>query len=101
MKETLLAYHFLRTADGPLTADVLDQRIEDWFRRRWETTFDFEIRGGLDKLRELELLTEDEHGALGVVGLPEAKQRLDRRWDNLFRIHTPTSEVIGRTRESA
>ncbi|MFC9997168.1 TMEM143 family protein [Nocardia sp. NPDC127526] len=85
VNETLLAYHFLDTAENPLTAAELDERIESWFRRRWDTAFDFEIRDGLDKLRELDLLTENEHGRLGVVRLPEAKRRLDRRWDNLFR----------------
>ncbi|MET7767836.1 TMEM143 family protein [Nocardia sp. NPDC005366] len=93
VKETILAYHFLRTADRPLTAAALDQRVENWFRARWETTFDFEIGGGLRTLRELELLTEDDDGTLGAVALPEAKQRLDRRWDNLFRADIPISSA--------
>lgn len=91
VKETLLAYHFLHTADQPLTASTLDRQVEDWFRKRWDTAFDFEIHGGLSKLRELELLTEDAQGALGVVPLPDAKQRLDRHWDNLFHIPAPPS----------
>ncbi|MEU2120921.1 TMEM143 family protein [Nocardia niwae] len=85
VKEAVLAYHFLRTADRPLTAAELDQRVEDWFRRWWGTTFDFRIRDGLRRLRAWDLLIEDEHGALGAVPLTEAKQRLDQHWDNVFR----------------
>ena len=33
VKEAVLAYHFLRTAERPLTAAELDRRIEDWFVR--------------------------------------------------------------------
>ncbi|MFI9503428.1 TMEM143 family protein [Nocardia sp. NPDC052566] len=83
VKEAVLTYHFLRTA-GPLTATALDERIEEWFRQRWATTFDLDIRAGLDRLRELRLLDENERGAFGVVALPRAKQLLDRQWDNLF-----------------
>src|SRR6476661_7128728 len=43
VKEAVLAYHFLRTAEEPLTADELDRRIEAWFARRWDTEFDFEV----------------------------------------------------------
>ncbi|WP_051021797.1 TMEM143 family protein [Nocardia araoensis] len=85
VKEAVLAYHFLRTADRPLTATELDRQVENWFRARWGTTFDFKIRDGLRRLREWELLIEDEQGTLGAVPLTEAKQRLDRYWDNLFR----------------
>lgn len=84
VKETVLAYHFLRTAERPLTAAELDQRIEGWFRQRWDTTFDFEIRDGLRTLRKLDLLTEDEHGGLGAVTVSQARQRLDRHWDDVF-----------------
>lgn len=100
VKETVLAYHFLSTADAPLTALELDRRVEDWFQKRWATTFDFKIRDGLDKLRELDLLTEDEHGAFGVVTLPEAKQRLDQRWDNLFRVSTAPPPAVSAPAET-
>ncbi|MBH0779305.1 TMEM143 family protein [Nocardia bovistercoris] len=84
VKETVLAYHFLRTAGAPSTADDLDRRIEDWFRARWETTFDFEIRAGLRRLRELDLLVEHGDGTFGVVEPVRARVRLDRHWDELF-----------------
>ncbi|WP_067806306.1 TMEM143 family protein [Nocardia beijingensis] len=93
VKEAVLAYHFLRTADRPLTATELDRRVEEWFRRRWETTFDFQIRDGLHRLRRWRLLIEDEHGALCAVPLTEAIQRLNQHWDNLFRAHPPAGDT--------
>jgi hypothetical protein len=83
-KEAVLAYHFLRTADEPLTAAELDARIEDWFTRRWDATFDFEVADGVDKLRRLRLVDDDGRGRLTAVSLDEAKRRLDETWDDLF-----------------
>jgi len=85
----LLAYHFLRTAGRPLTAAELDRRIEDWFARRWEAVFDFEIDDGVSKLRRLRLVDEDGGGRLTAVTLDEAKRRLDQTWDNLFAYDVP------------
>ncbi|WP_063051270.1 TMEM143 family protein [Nocardia arthritidis] len=92
VKEAVLAYHFLRTADRPLTAVELDQQVEEWFGRRWGTTFDFRIHDGLSRLRKWELLVEDEHGVVGAVPLTEARHRLDRYWNNLFRIQSETGD---------
>ncbi len=84
VKEALLAYHFLRTAGGPLTAAELDGRIEEWFVRRWEASFDFEVDDGVAKLRRLRLVDDDGRGQLAAVQLDEAKRRLDETWDGLF-----------------
>jgi hypothetical protein len=83
--EAILAYHFLRTASEPLAAADLDGRVEQWLARRADAPIDFEVADGLRKLRELSLVTEDEHGRVAAVGLDEAKKRLDRAWDNVFR----------------
>jgi hypothetical protein len=88
VKEAVLAYHFLRTAGRPLTAAELDRRIEDWFARRWEATFDFEVDDGVGKLRRLRLV-DDGQGRLTAVTLDEAKRRLDQTWDNLFAYNAP------------
>ena len=87
VKEAVLAYHFLRTAGRSLTAAELDRRIEDWFARRWEAAFDFEVDDGVGKLRRLRLVDDDGHGRLMAVTLDEAKRRLDRTWDDLFAYH--------------
>jgi Protein of unknown function (DUF3754) len=89
VKEAVLAYHFLRTAARPLTAAELDRRIEDWFARRWEAAFDFEVDDGVGKLRRLRLVDDDGQGRLTAVTLDEAKRRLDQIWDNLFAYHAP------------
>ena len=81
--EALLAYHFIRTAPEPPTADELDRRVQDFFATKWDTVFDFEVEDGLRKLRELSLVAEDG-GRLRAVGLAEAKKRLDHEWDNVF-----------------
>ncbi len=95
VKEAILAYHFLRTAERPLTAAELDRRIEDWFVRRWEAAFDFEVEDGLDKLRRLRLVDDDGQGRLTAVPLDEAKRRVDQTWDNLFGYQTsaPAAEA--------
>ncbi|OZM77860.1 TMEM143 family protein [Pseudonocardia sp. MH-G8] len=93
VKEAVLAYHFLRGADAPLTAAELDQRIEDWFDRRWDARFDFEVDDGVGKLRRLGLIDDDGRGRLTAVALDEAKRRLDQTWDDLFTYHAPTRAV--------
>ncbi len=84
VKEAVLAYHFLHRAERPLSAAELDRRIEDWFTRRWDAAFDFEVGDGVGKLRRLRLVDEDGQGRLTAVPLDEAKRRLDRIWDGLF-----------------
>ena len=94
VKEALLAYHFLRTAGQPLTAEELDQRIEQWFVRRWDAAFDFEVDDGVGKLRRLGLIDDDHDGRLSAVPLDEAKRRLDRTWDDLFAYNGPHRSAL-------
>jgi hypothetical protein len=85
--EVLLAYHFLRTAGSSQSgsgAAELDRRIEEWFAQRWETQVDFEVEDGVRKLRQLALVTEDSGGRLSAIPLEEAKEHLNRVWDDLF-----------------
>jgi hypothetical protein len=89
VKEAVLAYHFLRTAGRPLTPAELDRRLEDWFARRWEAVFDFEVDDGVGKLRRLRLINDDGQGRLTAVPLEEANRRLDQIWDDLFAYHAP------------
>lgn len=89
VKEAVLAYHFLRSADGPLAPDELDRRIETWFDEKWDARFDFEVEDGVGKLRRMGLVDSDPEGRLTAVSLDEAKRRLDETWDNLFDYHAP------------
>ncbi|TCJ97191.1 TMEM143 family protein [Nocardia alba] len=91
VKETVLAYHFLRTAPTPLTGLELDRRVENWFRDRWETSFDFAVADGLRTLRALGLLIEDADGTLRVLELGEARVRVDRHWDDQFSVRVSVS----------
>lgn len=84
VKEAVLAFHFIRTADQPPTAAELDRLIEEWFVKRWNARFDFEVEDGLRKLRELALVAEDPQGRLTAVTLPDARRRMDQIWDALF-----------------
>lgn len=86
IKEAVLAYHFLRSAGRPLTPAELDRRIEDWFARRWEAAFNFDVHGGVGTLHRLRLVDEDGNGRLTAVTPEEATRRLDEVWDNLFTI---------------
>ncbi|GIH02030.1 hypothetical protein Rhe02_00970 [Rhizocola hellebori] len=93
--EVLLAYHFLRTADGPQAGrDVaeLDRRIEEFFAQRWDTQVDFEVEDGLRKLRDLALVSEDAEGGLRALPLDEAQEHLHRVWDDLFVSAQPTPQ---------
>jgi hypothetical protein len=92
VKEAVLAYHFLRAAEQPLTEPELDRRIEEWFASRWDADFDFEVDDGVGKLRRMRLVSDegpetsaqDGENRLSAVALDDAKRRLDETWDNLF-----------------
>ena len=84
VKEATLAWYFLRAADGPLTAEELDETVEDWFRERWDHPKDFEVRDGIDKLRVLELVEDADGDRMRAVPSGEAIRRLDARWDAYF-----------------
>lgn len=89
VKESLLAWWFLRTAGRPLDADELDEAIEGWFASRWDCELDFEVDDGLAKLRRLGLVADRDGGRCEAVPLAEALERLDARWDAYFTHHRP------------
>ncbi len=81
IKEVLLALWSL--GEGPATAPELDERIEDWFRDHLDWTLDFDVDDAVDKLVRLDLVEVDgEH--LTARRVPEARRRLDQRWDDIF-----------------
>ncbi len=83
-KESLVAYHALLLSGEALSESELDQRIENWFARRWNCVLDFEVDDALTKLRRLELVSL-EQGRYRAVPLDLALRTLDARWDGLFR----------------
>ena len=87
VKEALLAWCFLRTADGPRSLEELDRAVEEWFADRLDIRFDFEVHDGVGDLQRLGLVQGDD-GALTAVPAGEALRLLDARWDQLFE-HSP------------
>jgi hypothetical protein len=86
LKEAVLAYFFLQTAQQPLIKKELDERIENWLETEWNCKINFEIDDALKKLIRLELVTRDAD-VLRCKPLAEAKQRLDEIWDNYFKFN--------------
>ncbi|NCC59186.1 MAG: DUF3754 domain-containing protein, partial [Synergistales bacterium] len=83
VKEAVLAYFFLLTAEKRLTAEELDNAVESWFQDKWSERLDFEVEDGLGKLVRLGLADEKD-GTFSVLPLPRAKERIDYLWDNFF-----------------
>ena len=83
VKEAVLAYYFLLTANERLTKKELDRRIENWLAEKWNCQIDFEIGDAVNKLERLELIHNDA-GYLRCLPLGDAKRQLDSIWDNFF-----------------
>jgi hypothetical protein len=83
VKEALLAYYFLLTANERLTKKEIDRRIEHWLAEKWDCHIDFEIKDALNKLERLGLIQNDA-GYLRCLPLSDAKRQLDSIWDNFF-----------------
>ena len=77
VKEAVLAYRFL--SEGPATQAELDARVEGWFAKRLNTTLDFEVDDGLDKLARFGLAKQE--GQIWTAVPPaEAARLLHERW---------------------
>lgn len=95
-KEAVLAYFFLMKSDSGLSAQALDETIEDWFKETYDAPIDFEIDDALGKLARLKLcriIGKDQSGmpVWAAVALPDACVQLDRLWDSFFQEHTPSA----------
>ena len=83
-KEAILAYYFIYISEEAISEEFLDERIENWFRYKYNCTLDFECSDALAKLKRLKLLKIDDIITLQVVKLDEALKILDSQWDNYF-----------------
>jgi hypothetical protein len=90
---TLLAYHVLRMADGPLTMQALGSRIEEWIAQHVDAPVDLDLIDAVRELRRVSVVTELDDGRLRAIGLTEARQGLEQMWINL--IQPTTVEVPG------
>lgn len=82
-KEALLAYHFLASADAPLTQGELARRITQWLAATFRVDVDFEVAEALTKLARLKLLRR-EGDRLAVASLDEALRVLECAWAGFF-----------------
>lgn len=94
-KEIILVYYHLLTSPEPLTAEELDDKIEQWMDQKFGTKIDFDIDGPLGNLQQIHgktskkrspvrLLTYDNQKRCHVLPLDEAKEVIDYVWDNAF-----------------
>ncbi len=82
-KEVILAYSFLLNDPAGLTAQALDEKIECWFKEKYQCAVDFEIADALGKLERMQLV-ELKADVYHSVALADAKKILDSHWDNIF-----------------
>ncbi|MFH7017013.1 TMEM143 family protein [Flavobacterium sp. FlaQc-47] len=83
LKETILAYTFLYRSEKPLTAQELDDEIENWFKTKLSTDLDFNVKDALSKLKNIGLGIE-KNGKWQVIALEKALITIDELWDNVF-----------------
>ncbi len=84
-KEAILAYYFLYTqTDKNHTQQTLDREIEKYIEQKYQVAIDFEVSDGIRKLREEDILIEQEGGILKVVDLKQACICMDEKWDHFF-----------------
>lgn len=80
VKEALLGWYFLRTAERPLTISEIDRAIQGWFAESWGCQLNFEVDDSVAKLRRLGLVEQRSGAALSAVPIEVAIARLEDRW---------------------
>lgn len=83
LKETILAYTFLYKSNNPLTSEELDHQIELWFKTKFNTELDFDVKDALLKLKNIGLGVET-NGKWEVIPLDKALIQIDELWDGVF-----------------
>jgi len=90
-KETLLTYFMLFTNQNSSTEQELDRAAEAWLANEFDAQVDFKVAKALEEITALtaagddaSIISRDAKGLYQVCGLLEAKQRLDKIWDNAF-----------------
>ncbi len=82
-KGAVLAYHFLRAASAPPTADELAHRVAEWLRATFRVNVAFNVAEATERLERLGLLAT-RGGRLLVSPLDAALVELGRVWDDFF-----------------
>lgn len=82
-KEAILAYYFLVKHRKPMTMELLDTKIEQWFEQKFDFKIDFEILDALAKLERFGIVKSDD-GHYIALPISDAQVQLDEMWDQLF-----------------
>lgn len=82
-KEALLAYTFLLNTEQEITAAQLDEKIEVWFKNKYQCHLDFEVPDALNKLKRMQLVTCNGN-KYQALPLTQANQQLTQRWSAIF-----------------
>ncbi len=82
-KESILAYYHLLVSGIALSAEELDNIIEQWFNDKYQCVLDFEMHDALKKLLRLKLIEEVE-GKYIAKSLSDSNKQLDYLWDGYF-----------------
>lgn len=99
-KEAILAYYHLLTHPEGMTKEQLDDHIEEWFEKKFDTKVDFHVEKALHKLKRmrglvnqenddiLALAREGNNGVFTVLPLDQAQTVIDYVWDNVFKYNS-------------
>jgi hypothetical protein len=86
MKESMLAYAFLWKNQSPISADQLDDQIESWFQKEFNTSLDFDVNDALSKLQHIGLAIENQD-TWTVLPIEDALKKVDEIWDGIFEFY--------------
>ena len=92
VKELVLTFFVLITADGPLTREQLDRRAESWLLKHCGEQVDFDVDKSLRNARLLETVVEDagqlirtdEQGLFATAPIADLRAELDSLWERSF-----------------
>ncbi len=94
-KQIFLAYYHLLVG-GSMTQEQLDDTIEQWLEKKFNTKIDFDVEVAIDQLSKLKgkiaedaaeevpVLTKDSNGLCHILPIDDAKTAIDYVWDNIF-----------------
>ncbi len=84
--EMIILYSFLYKRKRIKFDEInsLDKEIEDYFKKTQNKFFDFESDDALKKLRDFNLIIEDNK-YISVKELNESLLCIDKKWDNIFK----------------
>ncbi|MCC7346563.1 MAG: DUF3754 domain-containing protein [Variibacter sp.] len=89
-EEALLAYCFLRRAEGPQPPSKLQVAVENWLKAQFGVVTRFEVLDALERLGRLGLVQRVAAGYLAVP-LDAATARLNGVWHSFFPLSRPIS----------